>query len=377
MKPRLRPSPLTAHPSPRPETPFVTTLPAYTALALQADCHAINQASTVDEARTMILAAIARMRKLVLGSKGFIGSFKGSEVKLVVLPEYVLTGFPLGETIPAWAEKAALEPGGPEYEALAKLAQDGRLYLAGNAYERDAHFPGLYFQCCFLIAPNGETVLRYRRLISLFAPTPYDVWDKYLDLYGLEGVFPVAKTELGTLAAIASEEILYPEIARCLAMRGAEVFLHSSSETGSPQLTVKDIAKRARAIENLAYVVSANTSAITGTPIPAHATNGLSKIVDFNGLVLAEAADGESMVANATIDLAALRRARSAAGMANLLVRQPFALFAQSYAAHQHHAPNSFLKSGQVEIPDRAFFQERQRREIERLRTTGVIGEPL
>lgn len=44
---------------------------------------------------------------------------------------------------------------------------------------------------------------------------------------------------------------MYPEIARSLMMRGAELFLHSSSEAGSPQLPHKDIAKRARAIENM------------------------------------------------------------------------------------------------------------------------------
>ena len=51
------------------------------------------------------------------------------------------------------------------------------------------------------------------------------------------------------LACIASEEILYPEIARALALRGAEVFCHSSSEIGSPLATHKDVAKQARAFE--------------------------------------------------------------------------------------------------------------------------------
>ena len=103
----------------------------------------------------------------------------------------------------------------------------------------------------------------------MFAPTPHDVWDQYLDIYGLEAVFPVAETEIGRLACIASEEILYPEIARCLMMRGAEVFLHSSSEAGSVQLTHKDIAKRARAIENMSYVVSANSAGISGICCPS------------------------------------------------------------------------------------------------------------
>ena len=117
-----------------------------------------------------------------------------------------------------------------------------------------------------MIAPSGDFVLRYRRMISLSGPTPYDVWDRYLDIYGLEGVFPVADTPIGRLAAIASEEILYPEIARCHAMRGAEVFVHPTSEAGTPQDSIKEIARRARAIENMAFVVSANSAGAAGQP---------------------------------------------------------------------------------------------------------------
>ena len=111
--------------------------------------------------------------------------------------------------------------------------------------------------------------LRYRRLISMFAPTPHDVWEEYLDVYGLEGVYSPSPTPtLGRLAAVASEEILYPEVARCLAMRGAEVLLHPSSEASSPRPMPKEIAKVARAIENMAYVVSANSAGIGGIAIP-------------------------------------------------------------------------------------------------------------
>ncbi len=168
----------------------------------------------------------------------------------------------------------------------------------------------------------------------MFAPTPHDVWDRYLDLYGLDGVFPVAVTSIGRLGAIASEEILYPEIARALALRGAEVLLHSTSEVGSPALTPKDIAKRARAIENLAYVVSANSAGFIDSDLPANSTDGMSKIVDFLGEVRAQAGFGESSVACAEIDLAALRRYRRRPGMGNLLSRQRLELFAAVYAGN-------------------------------------------
>ena len=72
------------------------------------------------------------------------------------------------------------------------------MFIAGNAYETDKNFPDLYFQASFIIAPNGNVVLRYRRLNSMYAVTPHDVWSKYLDIYGIEGVFPVADTAMDT-----------------------------------------------------------------------------------------------------------------------------------------------------------------------------------
>ena len=95
------------------------------------------------------------------------------------------------------------------------------------------------------------------------------------------------------------------------AMRGAEIFIHPSSEVGSPSVAPKELGRRARAAENIAYVVSANSAALTHIPIPAESTTGMSKVVDYHGQILAEAAPGgESMVAYATIDLPALRACR-------------------------------------------------------------------
>ncbi|MCW1967041.1 MAG: nitrilase [Anaerolineae bacterium] len=341
---------------------------AYKALALQTVCNAVNGLSR-EAARERMMASIKRLATQIRTTVLFIGR----DCKLVVLPEYFLTGFPMGESLTAWRDIAALEMDGPEYAALSKIAQDNQLFLSGNAYEQDPHFPSLYFQTSFVIAPNGNVVLRYRRLNSMFAPTPHDVWDKYLEIYGLDGVFAVADTEIGKLAAIASEEILYPELARCLMMRGAEVFLHSSSEVSSPLQTPKDVAKKARAIENMAYVVSANSGGIVGSGMPGDSTSGGSQIVDYNGNILAQAAGGESMVAHAEVDLLALRRYRQRPGMGNYIARQRFELYASSYAVHSFYPANSispYLPDG---VPDRTHFVKQQQAIIERLHKLGVI----
>jgi predicted amidohydrolase len=155
-------------------------------------------------------------------------------------------------------------------------------------------------------------------------------------------------------------------------MRGAEVFVHSTSEMGSPRATAKDIAKRARAAENLAYVVSANAAGVINTGVPAHSSTGMAKVVDYEGRVLAEAdSGGDSMVAHATIDLGALRSRRRQGGLTNVLVRQPF----QAYAECYRHAV--FHGVGQLEQPGKAAASDTLRatqlEDIERLDRLGLI----
>lgn len=186
-------------------------------------------------------------------------------------------------------------------------------------------------------------------------------------------MYPVANTELGNLAAVASEEILYPEISRCLAMQGAEVFLHSSSEVGANELTPKDIAKRARAIENLAYVVSANSAGIDDIDFPAESTDGLSKLVDYKGRVMVEAGMGESMVANAEIDIDALRRYRNKPGMGNILSRQRNELFAPMYQKEVYPANTMLTADNKVKDVDRSHFIETQLNTIKQLNKRNII----
>lgn len=349
--------------------------PEYIAVALQVSVKAVNRCKDRAASRARINENIQRISEYTTTAANFLKFFYGLPVRLVALPEYAVTSFPLRESPAEWRDRACLEQNGPEYEALGKLAQANNLYLSGNVYEIDPHFPELYFQTCFIIGPNGDVILRYRRLTSCFEPTPHDVWSKYLDVYGEDAVFPVARTEIGNLATIASEEILYPEITRCLVMKGAEVILHPTSEPGSPKPTIKEICRLSRAIENQVYVVAANTASIDDIPIPAYTCSAMSKIVDYNGLILAEAAQGgEAFNSNAVIDVGALRRTRRRTAMSNVMSRQPFDIYASSYARARYHEGNYLLKDGKViEPPDRDTFRRRQAANIERLVKAGLL----
>jgi len=345
----------------------------YAALPLQVTCHAINRCQSVDQARVMLMQAINHCEELIRGSKQFASIFSGDKIRLVVLPEYFLSGFPMGENVAEWQAKACIREGGPEYDALAKIARDQSVFLSGNVYELDRHFPELYFQTSFIINDQGGLILRYRRLISMFAPTPHDVLEAYLDHYGADSLFPVADTEIGRLACVASEEILYPEICRALSLRGAELICHSSSEMGSPLPTPKNIAKQARAYENMLYLVSANSAGIKDNPIPNQSTDGFSQVVNYKGSVLAQADCGETMNGYADIDIGALRAARRKPAMTNMLARQRLELFSQVYTGEPVYPANTLIQEGAVKSPDRKHYIDTQKSVVATLEKRGVI----
>lgn len=351
------------------------TIPLYTASALQIACKTVNHCPDAESAAQVRMASLERIAAYVTTNVQFVHFYNGSTVRLVVLPEYFLTGFPLGNSHEEWRVKAAIEYDGPEYEFLGELAQKNNIYLSGNVYEVDPYFPELYFQTCFIIGPNGDVILRYRRLSSSFEATPHDIWDKYLDVYGLEGVFPVARTDIGNLACIASEEIMWPELVRANVLRGAEVLIHPTSEPGSPKTTDREACRKARAIENAIYIISANTASIDDIPIPAYTCSGMSKIVDYRGDTMAAAAEGgESMLAHAIIDINAQREQRRRVGMANLLSRQPTDIYALMYSTYPIRTGNGLLHDGKVqEPPDREWFRERQDNILRRLTDAGLL----
>jgi len=70
----------------------------------------------------------------------------------------------------------------------------------------------------------------------------------------------------------------------------------------------------------------------------------------------------------------ALRRTRRRVGMANILSRQAYGLFADSYAQADFHRSNFLLEDGEVvEPPNREIFRRRQEENVERLIKAGLL----
>ena len=273
------------------------------------------------ESRQDIMKNLNRLLGLIDYAAGWFWEWP---CKLITLPEYFLQGV----TGPGKGEKkrgdflnVAIEIPGEETELLAKKAIEYELYIAGaGIVENDPNFPGHWFNTGIIIDPKGDVILKYRKWhvpgwIGL-GTSPHDVFDKYKRLYGgdLKSLFPVVDTEIGKLGIYTCYDGWTPEIARALAFNGAEVLIHSTAVPCEAIEGTNDtwtLTNRARAHENLVYVVAPDWGSVKYEYYPENRGPGRSQIIDYNGRVIAEAPyPGESVIV-AEIDIEALRRRRT------------------------------------------------------------------
>lgn len=251
---------------------------------------------------------------------------------LYLLPEFALQGWAMGVPLEQWNASAVRMPG-PETDRLGALARELGAYVAGTAFEAVPEYPGRHFLTGFVMAPDGSLALRYRKLYAVSAKTrPGDVHDSYVARFGRESMFPVLDTPLGRIGMVIAWDAMFPECVRGLALRGAEIILHPLGSGRQPAEagTGYEFYRRARAFENLAYLVSANFGPLDSLPADAQA-RWPSEIIDFEGRVLASApTDGECAV-SATIDVGALRAHRGKP-IRNWLVHLQPQLHAPDYA---------------------------------------------
>jgi predicted amidohydrolase len=223
-------------------------------------------------------------------------------------------GPPRGESVDEWISKACYPvPGEITAPFQAKAAELG-IYIGGNQFEADPEWPHRHFNTSWLIDPAGEVILRYRRIHTAQWVSPHDLLDAYLDRYGVDGLFPVADTELGRIGMLACGEILVPESARVLMLRGAEVLLHPTNE---PYSEAEEAAKIVAAAAAMMYVVSANVAGPIGfsdgepmnDPVRAPRAGRPPRIVSYKGETLTlDETPAESVAVSSVLDVDAARR---------------------------------------------------------------------
>ncbi len=276
---------------------------------------------------------------------------RAPNLKLVVFPEFFLTGpvSPLGQKLGHIADKIGVTFPGPEMDQVAAFAQETGTYVSGGVFEYDPEWPDRFFNTAFIYDPAGNLIHRYRKIhcgdAMGFLPdtTPGSVFDQYVDKYGYEYLFPVAKTPIGRLGTAICFDNNFPETYRALARRGAEVILHPTSEPHGAHRKGWDAARRMRAFENVAYVLSCGHGGEYFLPdcsVPSARARGYSKIINFDGSVQAVADTAGQVPLGGVINLGALRAARADL-QANVALWDDAVVYAAEYGKASRGLPNN------------------------------------
>jgi predicted amidohydrolase len=202
--------------------------------------------------------------------------------------------------------KAAEPLDGPTARRFAEKARQHQIHLlAGSVYESGAPGGRLY-NTSVLFGPGGERLAVYRKM-HLF---DVDIGDgaRYRESESIEPGkdLALAETALGKIGLSICYDLRFPELYRALSARGADLLCVPAAFTLHTGRDHWEVLLRARAIENLCYVVA---PAQYGHHTERRATYGHALIADPWGLVIARASDGEGM-AIGPIDERVLARAR-------------------------------------------------------------------
>ena len=207
-------------------------------------------------------------------------------------------------------DPAALPPaGGLDGEVarrFAAMAVRHRAYvLAGTIYESTPHGRKVR-NTSILFAPDGRAVAVYRKihLFDVSIPGRAVHRESRTVEAGRERV--VARTALGTLGLSICYDLRFPELYRDLTMAGAKILMVPSAFTVYTGRSHWAALLRARAIENLCWVIA---PAQWGRHLPGRDSYGHTMIVDPWGDVVASKPRGSGVV-TATIDLDRVDRLR-------------------------------------------------------------------
>ncbi len=183
-------------------------------------------------------------------------------------------------------------------------AERGLWILAGSVHEHNPK--GKPFNTSVLIGPDGDMVAAYRK-VHLFDITIDDrsVTESTKYTAGCEVVLAYAAGVRMGLSICY--DIRFPELYREMAASGVDLIFIPSSFTRMTGEAHWDVLVRARAIENLSFVIAPGQS---GTGSGGIQTYGHSMIVDPWGRVLARASTEEDTLIFADLDLDVLAEAR-------------------------------------------------------------------
>lgn len=212
---------------------------------------------------------------------------------LILLPELWNIGFFAFDKYVSESEPID----GPTASAVGRKARElGAWVFSGSFVEARG---GKFYNTSILFDRTGKNVAAYRK-IHLFTYKSREA-----EILTPGGELTVADTEFGAVGLSSCYDLRFPEMYRMMMDMGAEIFLVTAGWP-YPRLEAWEIFNRARAAENVCFLISCNSA---GRQAGLTAL-GHSKVVDPFGTVIADS-DFRETIVRAEIDAGAVKKIRA------------------------------------------------------------------
>ena len=213
---------------------------------------------------------------------------------LVVLPENFAF---MGRSEQDLLGLAEADGDGPLQTFLARTAERYGVWLVGGTVPLASNNPARVRAACLLYAASGERIARYDK-IHLFDVALPEGGERYQESATIEPgeQVVVAETPFGRLGLMVCYDLRFPELLRCMHSDGVDLVAMPAAFTALTGKAHWETLVRARAIENLVYLIAA---AQGGYHLNGRETHGHSMIVDPWGGILAQVPRGTGVITSA------------------------------------------------------------------------------
>ena len=207
--------------------------------------------------------------------------------RLVVLPEFfAIMGMSDQDKV-----VAREQPGqGPIQSFLSETARQHKIWLVGGSIPLAASTPDKVLNSCLVFDERGEQVARYDKMQLFSLELGNERYDEARTIEPGKQV-AVVDSPFGRIGLAVCYDLRFPELFR--AMKDVNIIVLPSAFTEITGKMHWEVLVRARAVENLAYVVAA---AQGGYHVSGRETHGNSMIVGPWGRVLDRLPRGSGVV---------------------------------------------------------------------------------
>jgi len=237
------------------------------------------------------MASGSNIQSNLLEAEKLISQAAKAGAKLITLPENFAL---MGENEFDKVEHREADGKGVIQDFLAKTAEKYKVWIVAGTVPMVADDDNKVRAACLIFNDSGERVARYDK-VHLFDVSVPDTNEEYRESKTIEAGTDdlVIDTPFGRIGIAICYDLRFPEFFRNMVTRGVDIFIVPAAFTAQTGAAHWEVLLRARAIENLCYIIAPNQG---GFHVNGRQTYGHSMIIDPWGVILDSKKTGAGVV---------------------------------------------------------------------------------